>query len=629
MSWYCPEKYSKNPPIDVNKELLQLNGDLEEFDAKISLAKFLRSNIGFTTELLAGIKLAPFQEIILKGFLTRNFSMAVLGRGCGKTFLAAVFCFLQTIFEPNTKILIAGPTFRTARGIFNELERIVNSKEAIMLRECFHLPPSKRTDIFEWEINGGIIRAIPLNGEKIRGFRANVLVLDEFLLLSEDIVKNVLMPFLTSPQNLAERIAIREKENDLISDGLLKESERIVFPNTSKMIVLSSASYTFENLYKTYLAWIKNMQTTEEEDKSRILEEAPELVDQEPPKYFIAQLGYDALPDYMMDPTIIYEAKNGGASNSSFLREYGAVFTDGSDSYYSAKKMTECTVENGVYPSTQFIGKRDEKYILAIDPSFSDSPTSDHFAMAVLTIGKQGQLPTLVHNYAVAGGDLKDHHKYLYYLMTRFSPEMIVIDNAGHEFINSAVESSLFKNSRIDIKFMDIDPDLEGIDYLQEIKKARGIYNKQAGCIAVKQFFSSSFLRKSNENLKAMIDYKKIAFASSTNMNMSEFELVASLTNEIPLDYTPFNNLQDLIDFQDDWIAQTKKQCALIEVKTNPNGSQSFDLPSHLKKSKRPDRARKDSYTTLLLAAWGHKIYNDIMSAEMDNITETFTPFLI
>ena len=44
--------------------------------------------------------------------------MLVLGRGCGKTFLAAVFCFLQCIFEPGTKILVAGPTFRTARFYF-------------------------------------------------------------------------------------------------------------------------------------------------------------------------------------------------------------------------------------------------------------------------------------------------------------------------------------------------------------------------------------------------------------------------------------------------------------------------------------------------------------------------------
>ena len=86
---------------------MELVGYLTNKEAKISLAKFLRANIGFTTELLTGIKLAPFQEITLRGLMNRNFSMCVWGRGCGKTFIASVFAVLQCIFEPNTKILIA------------------------------------------------------------------------------------------------------------------------------------------------------------------------------------------------------------------------------------------------------------------------------------------------------------------------------------------------------------------------------------------------------------------------------------------------------------------------------------------------------------------------------------------
>ena len=159
---------------------------MDDKEAKISLAKFLRANLGFTTELISGIKLAAYQEATLKGMLNRNFSMCVWGRGCGKTFIASVFCFLQCIFEPGTKILIAGPTFRTARFIFNNLEKIVKSKGANLLAQAFSARPSKRNDQYEWEINGGTITAIPLNGEKIRGFRANILVLDEFLLLPED-----------------------------------------------------------------------------------------------------------------------------------------------------------------------------------------------------------------------------------------------------------------------------------------------------------------------------------------------------------------------------------------------------------------------------------------------------------
>ena len=115
--WYCPEKYKKEIP-NINEELLGIDGILENKEAKITLAKFLRSNLGFTTELISGIKLAAYQEITLKAFFNRNFNMCIWGRGCGKSFIAAVYCFLQCVFVPNTKILIAGPTCTTLTDEF-------------------------------------------------------------------------------------------------------------------------------------------------------------------------------------------------------------------------------------------------------------------------------------------------------------------------------------------------------------------------------------------------------------------------------------------------------------------------------------------------------------------------------
>ena len=354
--WYGPDKYVSDDLHDVNQAMMNLEGYLEGKEAKISLAKFLRANLGLTVELISGIKLAPFQEITLKGMMNRNFSMCVWGRGCGKTFIASVFCFLQCIFNPGTKILIAGPTFRTARFIFNNLEKLVETKGAELLAQAFGAK-AKRNDQFEWKINGGTITAIPLSGEKIRGFRANILVLDEYLLLPEEIINTVLMPFLVAPQNMKERLEIREIEDKLIKEGTMKEEDRMIFENTSKMIALSSASYTFENLYKTYKDWVNKIYSDEKGEAS----------------YFISQMGYEALPVEMIDSTIIEEAKEGGTSESSFRREYCAEFTDGSDSYFSAKKMHDCTIPDGELPTTMIKGKSGEKYLISIDPSLCPS----------------------------------------------------------------------------------------------------------------------------------------------------------------------------------------------------------------------------------------------------------------
>ena len=608
--WYCPKKYEKPIP-NLNKDLLNLKGELPDRQAKITLAKFMRSNLGFTTELMSGIKLALYQEITLKAFFNRNFSMCVWGRGCGKSFIAAVYCFLQCIFEPRTKILIAGPTFRTARFIFNNLEKIVESKEAQMLAHAFGAK-SKRNDQFEWRINDGTITAIPLSGEKIRGFRANILVLDEFLLLPEDTIKTVLMPFLVAPQDMAERIKIREMEDELIGKGQMQEKDRIKFENNSKMIALSSASFSFENLFKTYKEWMNNIYSEDIQQSN----------------YFISQMAFDSIPSDMIDSTVIEEARSGGSSNSSFQREYCAQFTDGSDSYFSAKKMHDCTIPDGEKQHTLVKGEPDKKYILAIDPSFSNSPSSDYFAMSVLELDEEKTNEcTLVHAYAVAGGDLKDHIKYLHYLVTYFNIVLLIIDNAGYQFIDSANESELFRDSRINLKFFDFNSDKTGNDYQQVLLKAKSEYKPKENVICFKQLFSSTFLREANEYLQASIDHKRIWFASRTAACGSFFDKVSS--QAVPIKLMPYENKGDLIEFQDDIIYQTRKQCALVEVKTTAKGIQTFDLPQHLKRSTSSNRARKDNYTTLMLGNWALKAYNDLKNTEVQQINHTFTPRML
>ena len=50
--WYAPE----NKKVEsLNEQLLSLKGTLENKEAKISLAKFLRAILGLTVDLIAGI----------------------------------------------------------------------------------------------------------------------------------------------------------------------------------------------------------------------------------------------------------------------------------------------------------------------------------------------------------------------------------------------------------------------------------------------------------------------------------------------------------------------------------------------------------------------------------------------
>ena len=120
----------------------------------------------------------------------------------------------------------------------------------------------------------------------------------------------------------------------------------------------------------------------------------------------------------------------------------------------------------------KIIGGSGCKYILAIDPSFSNSPTSDYFAMSVMEIDDESKQGTLIHCYAVAGGDLKDHINYLFYLIENFDIIMIIIDNAGYQFIDSANESEKFlKNKLKDKKIIDNPEKLTDLKQLQDFQK--------------------------------------------------------------------------------------------------------------------------------------------------------------
>jgi hypothetical protein len=447
---------------DVNKELSELNGELSDAEARVSLAKFLRHNLGFATELGLGVTLESYQELTIKSFFNRNYCMLVWGRGCAKSFCAAIYCILKCIFEPGTKILIASINFRTARRMFNEIEKFLASPEAGLFRQCFG-DKMKRNDQYEWLINGGSITAIPLTGEKIRGIRANVLILDEFLLLPPDIIDNVLMPFLSSPRDVGDRIRTRKLEEELIKKGMLHPDDRQIFENTSQMLALSSASYTFEHLFQVHQQWAHLIEHPEDQESKE-----GEL----PGTYFISQLGYEALPNHMVDQAAIQLAKNGGSSHNSFLREYAARFIDGGDSYFSPKKMHLCTIPDGEYPTTKIVGEEGKKYILAVDPNFSSSRSADYFAMSVIELDEEKKQGVLVHGYQVAGASLQDHIKYMYYIFKNFNIAFMIIDHAGADtFIDAVNNSEFFKGMNKKIGFIDFDSDKENEDYMNMLKE--------------------------------------------------------------------------------------------------------------------------------------------------------------
>jgi hypothetical protein len=213
--------------------------------------------------------------------------------------------------------------------------------------------------------------------------------------------------------------------------------------------------------------------------------------------------------------------------------------------------------------------------------------------------------------------------------MTHFNIEMIIIDYAGYQFLESANESELFRKAGINVKIFDFTSERDGAELDEQLKIARNGYNKVACKIAFSQYFTTDFIRKANEWLQYCIDYKKIWFGAGLKANGSKFSQAMGINLDkslVGLEAGEDNS--DLIDKQEILIKQTKYQASSIIVKTTTKGVQSFDLPQMMKRDTSITRMRRDSYTTLMLVCWAMKCYNDIMQAPAQEAA-TFVPEMI
>jgi hypothetical protein len=611
--------------FNTNKELAKLTGELDEDTAKVTLAKFLFDNPGFAIDLLTNgdLTLYPFQEIIIKGWMRNDFSMFIAGRGLGKSYLCAIFCFWWALFNPNNRIVLVSFAFRATRRILEQVEKFVNMPGSIIIKNCFPKDIKKGNDEWTWLLpNGASIKCMPLgDGTKIRGTRADTVIIDEKNFINAKVITEVIQPFLVSSNNINEQMKITALEDELIKKGLMKEEDRTVLDENVKVISLSSAGYQFEDMYKEYTANIAKIQGNE-----------VEKIDERDAKYFVARMSYEAAPDGLVNKKIIEEAQNGQTSQAIFDKEYRAIFVPDSGSYFSAKKMQECTIPNGESPCIELVGEKGACYVLAIDPSFSNAEHSDYFAFLVLKMIRKGDktVPMVVHNYMMAGGDLRDHHIYFAFLLKNFNIEYIAVDasQGDNEFITSANNSKLFKENGIQL--LDIEADFGKETNLELAKQIRQSYNKTAGRIIHKQHFGAGgFQRSANEHLQACIDYKNIVFAAKIAAHPTESQGAADVDFSMLREHTFFKDMSpnDIIEHQDMLMDKLKQQCALIELSVSGLGSQQWDLPLAYRRSKSPDRMRKDGYSALILGNWASKLFVESQSLQVEDVPQTFTPF--
>jgi hypothetical protein len=566
----------------------------------------------------------------IKGMMVSDYSMFVFSRGMSKTFSTAIYVLLECLLNPSANIGVIAGSFRQSKQIFQKMEDILSKPEAKLAKEC-GVKITKGTDQWTLKIGGSRAIALPLaNGERLRGFRFNRIVLDEFLTIPEKIFNEVIIPFLGVVENPIEREELHKLETRIIEKGEMQEQERYVWPN-NKLIILSSPSFKFEymfKLYKKYEGLILGEfdQNKNDDDDEQSADDAYRL---------IMQLSYDCAPTRLYDQNLLKQAKE-TMSEMQFKREFGAQFVDESDGYFRLSKMAACTIADGEFPAVEVVGNPSDEYLLAFDPNWAGNTSADHFAMHVFKVLRDEQKVCLVHSYALAGVSLKDHMKYFLYLIESFNIVGICGDyNGGVQFINSCNESQLFKTAKVDIGVIEVD--LEKPDqWHNDILSFKNQYNQKERKYCILRKPTVNWIRNGNEMLQAAIDHKRILFASRA----VDEHFDQQRKKNLPIEEIKWDNkitatskgakMIDLLDQQKSNIELTKSECANIEVTTNPQGSQSFNLPQNIRRQKGPNRARKDSYSALILGNWFAKVYFDSLHVKPEKKpTSTFIPFTI
>lgn len=343
-------------------------------DQGAEMVEMYRSDPVLAAYDLLKVDLAPIQRIVLRDMWSKSFTITVMGRGGGKTFLLGTNAVLHCLLYPGYRVGLISSSFRQAKYIFAEIEKLY-TKSPIFRQACEKRPirgsdscyvKFKGTD----NSNGSYIEALPLgvDGAKIRGSRFYLIEVDELAQVPSTVLDMVVRPMAAVTLEPMEKVRYIERMNRLIDAGFASEDD-IIEGSTNKMIMASSGYFKFNHMWKRMKAYWRAM--TEEGEET---------------KYAVHQIPYQMMPPGFLDEENIKEAKR-TMSSVEFTIEYEASLVSDSDGFFKASLLESCTLGSNF--SLCSSGEPGKKYVLGVDPSQGGSALC---AMIVVELGSPNKI---------------------------------------------------------------------------------------------------------------------------------------------------------------------------------------------------------------------------------------------
>lgn len=161
-------------------------------------ASFYRENPHRFIKDYLGFNLKPFQQTLIMEMDRNNYGAYIAARGQGKTFLISLYCCDRCILYPGTKICIAAGQLSQSRGILEYIQSFMQTSPNLR-NEIENIQINNQKAICTFK-NGSFVKVVTAS-EGARGNRSHIIILDEFRMISEDILNTVLRKFISDERH--------------------------------------------------------------------------------------------------------------------------------------------------------------------------------------------------------------------------------------------------------------------------------------------------------------------------------------------------------------------------------------------------------------------------------------------
>lgn len=292
-------------------------------------------------EQYLGIKLYDYQKIIIYEMMHKYNVMWIACRNLAKTFMSALFICTRCILYPKTKVIITAPERQQAVETITKIkELMVNSP---MLREEISvISDSVNTPkCLFW--NGSTVHIATMS-EGSRHYRANLVLVDEFVKADADILVNVIQPVLGDPRR---PLYLNDPKYNTPEFEYLKEKDTSIY--------CSSAGRKGSWSYEMFKDYFKKMIAGEED-------------------YFVCDLPYQTAVSVGLRRLSYYaQAKTDvNMSEDQFKAEYEGIWiADNENGFYKYESLNNCReLKKAVYSRdlNKYIESKNKKFLKSQKP---------------------------------------------------------------------------------------------------------------------------------------------------------------------------------------------------------------------------------------------------------------------